>query len=217
MILEADVFCVTEGSIRTTISPKLQSWNIAESVRTWQGDVSPAGSKTVACYQTEIMGTREAQYALFALLIGAGVCAIKPMNGKISQMAYWESDQFIVLMKQGNACGGKGLTVEPLRPGHIFRTQIRVKDGNKTVLITYLEKDGEVLLKSRMREIFMSGSVRGLVVTSGLLPQKEVRYGLYSTKKLIPPTEEQKSILKLFDCGYLTEGSYLRSIGIGRV
>jgi hypothetical protein len=30
--------------------------------------------------------------------------------------------------------------------------------------------DGEVLLKSRMREIFTSGSVRGLIVTSGLLP-----------------------------------------------
>jgi len=133
MILEADVFCVTEGSIRTTISPKLKSWNIAVSSGAWQGDVSPAGSKTVACYQTEIMGTREAQCALHIL----GVCAIKPMNGKISQMAYWESDQFIVLMKQGNACGGKGLTVEPLRQGHIFRTQIRVKDGNKTVLITY--------------------------------------------------------------------------------
>lgn len=27
----------------------------------------------------------------------------------------------------------------------------------------------------------MSGSVRGLIVTSGLLPQQEVRYGLYST------------------------------------
>jgi len=119
----------------------------------------------------ETMGTREAQCALLVFLIEAGVCAIKPMNGKISQMAYWESDQFIVLMKQGNACGGKGLTVEPLRQGHIFRTQIRVKDGNKTVLITYLEKEGEVLLKSRMREIFMSGSVRGLIVTSGLLPQ----------------------------------------------
>jgi hypothetical protein len=170
MILEADVLCVTEGSIHTTISPNLQSWNIAESLTTWQGDVSPAGSKTVACYQTETMGTREAQCALLVLLIEAGVCAIKPMNGKISQMAYWESDQFIVLMKQGNACGGKGLTVEPLRQGHIFRTQIRVEDGNKTVLITYLEKEGEVLLKSRMREIFMSGSVRGLIVTSGLLP-----------------------------------------------
>jgi len=33
MILEADVICVTEGSIRTTISPNLRSWNIAESLR----------------------------------------------------------------------------------------------------------------------------------------------------------------------------------------
>jgi hypothetical protein len=169
IILEADVLCVTEGSIHTTISPNLQSWNIAESSGTWQGDVSPAGSKTVACYQTEIMGTREAQCALHIL----GVCAIKPINGKIPQMAYWESDQFIVLMKQGNACGGKGLTVEPLGQGHIFRTQMRVKGGNKTVLTTYPHKkgDGEVPLKSRMREIFMSGSVRGLIVTSGPLPQ----------------------------------------------
>jgi hypothetical protein len=39
----------------------------------------------------------------------------------------------------------------------------------------------DVLLKSRMREIFTSGSVRGLIVTSGLLPQKEGCYGLYST------------------------------------
>ncbi|MEA1894369.1 MAG: hypothetical protein U9N36_04030 [Euryarchaeota archaeon] len=74
-------------------------------------------------------------------------------------------------MKQGNSCGGKGLTVEPFGQGHIFRTQMRVKDGNKTVLITYLETDGAVLLKSRMREIFTSGSVRGLIVISGLLSQ----------------------------------------------
>ena len=131
LILEADVICVTEGSIYITISPNLQSWNIAESLTTWQGDVSPAGSKTAACYQTETMGTREAHGVLHR-----EVCDVKPMNGKTLQMTPWESDQFIVLMKQGNACGGKGLTVEPLRQGHIFRTQIRVKDGNKTVLIT---------------------------------------------------------------------------------
>jgi hypothetical protein len=58
----------------------------------------------------ETMGTREAKCALHIL----GVCAIKPINGKIPQMAYWESDQPILPMKQGNACGGKGLTVEPL-------------------------------------------------------------------------------------------------------
>jgi len=105
MILEADVLSVTEGSIHTTISPNLQSWNIAESLMTWQGDVSPTGSKTAAWYQTETMGTREAQGVLHC-----EVCDVKPMNGKTSQMAFWESDQFIVLMKQSNACGGKGLT-----------------------------------------------------------------------------------------------------------
>ena len=167
-ILEADVLCVTEGSIHTTVSPILRSWNIAGSSGTLRGDVSPAGSQTVAWYQTETMGTRETQYAPLTEL---GVCDVKPIDGKISQMAYWESDQPILPLKQGNACGGKGLTVEPLGQGHIFRTQMRVKDGNKTVLTTYLEKEGEVLLKSRMREIFTSGSVRGLIVTSGLLPQ----------------------------------------------
>ena len=105
IILEADVICVTEGSIHTTISQHLQSWNIAESSGTRQGDVSPTGSQTVAWYQKEIMGTREAQYAL-----PTGVCAAKPIDGKMVQMAYWESDQIIVLLKQGNAYGGKGLT-----------------------------------------------------------------------------------------------------------
>ena len=64
------------------------------------------------------------------------------ITGKTAQMAYWESDQLIVLLKQGNAFGGKGLIVEPLGPGHILRIQMRVKDSNKTVLITYPEKDG---------------------------------------------------------------------------
>ncbi len=96
MIPEADVVCVTEGSIHTTVSP----------TRARQGDVSPAGSQTVAWYQTETMGTREAHYAL----ISDEVCAINPINGKIPQMAYWESDQLILPLKQGNSCGGKGLT-----------------------------------------------------------------------------------------------------------
>jgi RNA-directed DNA polymerase len=38
-----------------------------------------------------------------------GVCDIKPMDGKTSQMTLWESDQFIVPRKQGNSCGGKEL------------------------------------------------------------------------------------------------------------
>nr|QNO50473.1 hypothetical protein EGLMOMJH_00012 [Methanosarcinales archaeon ANME-2c ERB4] len=53
-----------------------------------------------------------------------------------------------------------GLTVEPLGQGHIFRTQMRVKNGNKTVLTTYPETDGEVS-EAGSGEIFKSGSVRG--------------------------------------------------------
>ena len=122
MILEADVLSVTEGSIHTTISPNLQSWNIAESSGTWQGDVSPTGSKTVACYQTETMGTRETHYAL---LTEVGVCNVKPMNGETSQTAYWESDQFIVPMKQGNACRGKGLTGARMTSGaHLPHSEV---------------------------------------------------------------------------------------------
>ena len=44
---------------------------------------------------------------------------------------------------------------------------------------------GDVLLKSRMREIFKSGSVRGLIVTLGLLPHKKVAMG--STRHTIDP------------------------------
>jgi len=107
IILEADVLRVTEGSIHTTVSPNLRSWNIDGGFKTWQGDVSPAGSKTAAWYQMETMGTREAHYAL---LTSDGVCDVKPIDGKMPQTAYWESDQRIVPLKQGNSCGGKGLT-----------------------------------------------------------------------------------------------------------
>ncbi len=120
LILEADVICVTEGSIHTTVSPNLRSWKIAESSGTSQGDMSPTGSKTVAWYQTETMGTREIQYALLK-----EVCDIKPINGKILQIAFWESDQFVVLLKQGNACGGKGLTEVRLTSGaHLPHSEV---------------------------------------------------------------------------------------------
>ena len=148
----ADVVHVTEGSTLVTASLN----------RTWRGDESLTGSETVARYQMDIMGTRETQSVLLT-----GVCPIKPINGKIVQMTLWESDQFIVPEKQGNACRGKGLAVEPLGQGHIHRTKRRVKGGNKTGLITYPLKGGEVLLKSRMRENLKSGSVRGLIAASG--------------------------------------------------
>ena len=122
IILEADVLCMTEGSIHTTASSNLRSWNKAASSGTWQGDVSPTGSQTVAWYQMETMGTREAQYALPTVV---GVCDVKPMNGKTSQMASWESDQFIVLMKQSNACGGKGLTEVRMTSGaHLPHSEV---------------------------------------------------------------------------------------------
>jgi len=38
IIMEADVLCMTECSIQTTISSNLRSWNIAESSGIWQGD-----------------------------------------------------------------------------------------------------------------------------------------------------------------------------------
>jgi hypothetical protein len=79
------------------------------------------------------------------------------------QFAMWSA----IGLDEGNACRVKGLAVEPLGQGHIHRTKRRVKGGNKTGLITYLLKDGEVLLKSRTRENLKSGSVRGLIAASG--------------------------------------------------
>ena len=89
-----------------------------------------------------------------------------PCSGEIVQTILWESNQLIVPKKRGNAWGGKGLAGEPLRQGHIFCTQRQVNDVNETGLITYLENDRAVLLKSRMRGNFKSGSVRGLIAAS---------------------------------------------------
>jgi hypothetical protein len=57
------------------------------------------GAETVARYQRAVMGTRESQ---------------------ILQTTLRGSDQYIVPMKQGNACGGKGLARELFGLGHIF-------------------------------------------------------------------------------------------------
>jgi len=120
LILEADVICVTEGRNRKTDIKQLQSWNIAKSSATRQGDVSPTGSKTVAWYQKETTGTRETQHAF-----PSGICDIKPINGKILQIALWESDQFVVLLKQGNACRGKELTEVRMASGsHLLHSEV---------------------------------------------------------------------------------------------
>jgi len=77
--------------------------------RYWQGYASPTGSETVARHQMNSVGTREAQ----CISRSFGICDDKPINGKESQMMHWESDQLIVVMKQGNACGAKGLAGKP--------------------------------------------------------------------------------------------------------
>nr|QNO47077.1 hypothetical protein ONOHIMFI_00003 [Methanosarcinales archaeon ANME-2c ERB4] len=149
LVSEVDVFHLTEDNTLITVNPNLRSWNIAGSSGMLRGDASPTGSEAVARYQTDTMGTREGQCVLLT-----GVCGVKPVNGEALQMACWESDQFIVPSamlrlrfalpsKQGNACGGKELAEEPLGQGHIFRTQMQVKDGNKTGFITYLINDRE--------------------------------------------------------------------------
>ena len=139
LVSEVDVFHLTEDNTLITVNPNLRSWNIAGSSGVLQGDASQGGGlDAVARYQRIRLGSREVQDVFLT-----GVCGVKPMNGETLQMACWESDQFIAPSKQGNSCGGKGLAEEPLGPGHVIRTQMRVKDGNKTKLITYLINDGE--------------------------------------------------------------------------
>ena len=68
-------------------------WDIAERYATQQGDVSPMGSKDVAWHQMENMGN------LGNPGCPKGGCHIKPINVKILQIAFMESDQFVVLLK----------------------------------------------------------------------------------------------------------------------
>jgi|SRR3989339_629794 len=131
-----------------------------------RGYRNPAGSETVAWYQKEGMGTREARYA------PNWVCATKPNKGKVSQMAYRDSDQFIVVMKQGNACGAKGLAGKSSSGGASLSV---LGDGTAGNVPTDVTRGfgGETFLKSRMRKICKSGSVRGFVVSShGLYAQR---------------------------------------------
>ena len=75
----ADVVHVTEGSTLVTASLN----------KTWRGDESLTGSEIVARYRMDIMGTREGQSVLLT-----GVCAIKPINGKIVQTTLWDCEAF---------------------------------------------------------------------------------------------------------------------------
>jgi len=126
-----------------------------------QGCWSPAGSETAARYQMDSMGTREAR------IVPGRVCDIKSEKDKMAQKMLRDSDQFIVAMKQGNSCGAKGLAVESKEIGETFAV---LRDGEREVTEPVSETcrtgGGKNLLKSRMREICTSGSVRGFVVSS---------------------------------------------------
>lgn len=83
-------------------------------------------------------------------------------------MVLWGSDQLIVVMKRGNACGAKGLAGKPQDSGG---TSSALRGGyrksTKPKSVTCLLDGEEVFLTSRMREICKSGSVRGFIVDSG--------------------------------------------------
>jgi len=89
IVPEADVVPLTEGSTLIADSP----------IGTWQGDASPAGFETVARYQTDIMGTRKTQSVLLT-----GVCAIKPINGKMVQMTLWELRSILIKLFKSLMC-----------------------------------------------------------------------------------------------------------------
>ena len=149
------------------LSPEIAIVSVADAVhvcgrhhshnRYLRGCASPTGSETVARYQKDSIGTWETHNA------PVRVWATKSEKGKVVQMVLWESDQFIVAMNPRNGGGAKGLAVRPLDKGHIHQTQSWRLDVNETCSISSAE-EWEVWLKSRMRENFTYGSVRGLIV-----------------------------------------------------
>ena len=128
--------------------------------RYWRGYASPTGSETVARYQKENIGTRETQCT------PAKVCNDKPINGKELQMVHWESDQLIVVGKQGNACGAKGLAGRPCNWDTSSRHRTGIRKLTKPISVTHSSEGEEVFLKSRVRENCTHGSVRGFIVDS---------------------------------------------------
>ena len=154
------------------LSPEISVVPVAEAfphaagnilVTVMRGDANLAGSKSVARYQRVSIGTRETHD------VPARVWANKPpINGKEVQMASRESDQLIVVLKQGNACGAKGLAGEPRSRDTFSGLRTGPRKSTKLDSMTHSMEGEEVVLKSRMREICKSGSVRGLVVD----PQK---------------------------------------------
>ena len=165
------------------LSPEISVIPVAEAfphaagnilVTVMRGDANLAGSKSVARYPRVNIGTRETHDA------PARVCSAKSLNnGKAVQMASWESDQFIVALKQGNACGAKGLAGEPRSRDTSSGHRTGQRKSTKLNSMTHSTEGEEVYLKSRMREICTSGSVRGWWWAS-----QDVGRQLYSTVAL---------------------------------
>jgi hypothetical protein len=94
-----------------------------------RGYETPTGSKTVARYQRDCIGTWES-HNVFAKMCG-GYWFFKSEEDEITQMTLWQSDKSIVALKSRNGDGAKGLTERPLegdttaslRPGERLSTK----------------------------------------------------------------------------------------------
>ena len=163
-----------KGGVSMSVLSKIHNTQLVqiqpEEMLAATSELNPAPCLVTGCDEARGMG-----YWAATQVKGLG----PDINGKKVQTTLWElrsvliklfkslTDQLRVPVKRGNANGGKGLAVEPLGQRHVYCTKRRVKDGNKTGLITYPENGRVVLLKSRMRENLKSGSVRGLIAASG--------------------------------------------------
>jgi len=122
------------------------------------GDKRLAGSETVAWCQNDFMGTWE------SLCIPERGSGKQVEETRMQAKMHGQSDQLVVVMKQGNSCGAKGLTDSPRNDSSFqspMRHQmklLRVHSGTPAT--------GAGCLKSRMRENRTYGSVRGLIVGS---------------------------------------------------
>lgn len=126
-----------------------------------RGCTSPTESETVARYQRVSMGTWETH----CISAEKQICEDKPENGEDAQTIQWESDQFIVAMKQANPCGAKGLTKKPQCEETSSQTKSWKRGVNEITSFNHFTVSERVSLKSRMRENCTSGSVRGFIVS----------------------------------------------------
>jgi len=100
--LSPEIIIVSEADTVHFVEGNMLSAAIGKGVSTL------TGSKTVARQQMDSVGTWETQSVLRG---NVGVCITKPIDGKVRQMTFWESDQSIVAGKSQKRDGAKGLAV----------------------------------------------------------------------------------------------------------